>query len=72
MYLFDVMTVGVNLAGLPALSIPCGRNAAGLPVGLQLIGPQLSDAKLLRIARAFEMETGFSNMIAPTPGGLDE
>jgi len=71
MYLFDVMTVGVNLAGLPALSIPCGKNTAGLPIGLQIIGPRLSDAKLLQIGRAFELETGFSNMIAPAPGGQD-
>ena len=45
-----------NLAGLPAISVPCGRTAEGLPVGLQLIGAVMDDALLLRIAQAFELE----------------
>jgi aspartyl-tRNA(Asn)/glutamyl-tRNA(Gln) amidotransferase subunit A len=54
MYLSDVYTISVNLAGLPGISIPAGYSDAGLPVGLQLIGPVFSEAKLLRIARMHE------------------
>ncbi len=69
MYLCDVMTVGANLAGIPGLSIPCTDPRAGLPVGLQILGPRLSDGRLLRIGRAFERETGCSNRIAPLENG---
>jgi len=51
MYLEDVMSVPINLAGLPGLAIPAGETAAGLPLGLQLIGPRRSDAKLLKFAK---------------------
>jgi aspartyl-tRNA(Asn)/glutamyl-tRNA(Gln) amidotransferase subunit A len=54
MYLNDIYTVPVNLAGLPALSVPCGEDAAKLPVGLQLIGPHFGDERLLGLAAAFE------------------
>ena len=54
MYLCDVYTTAVNLAGLPALSIPCGFTAAGLPVGLQLIGKPLQEASLMGLARVYE------------------
>ncbi len=57
MYLADVFTVTVNLAGLPALSLPCGFTGAGLPVGLQLIGPALDEARLLRTGFAWQRET---------------
>lgn len=53
MYLADIMTVGVNLAGVPAISIPAGE-AGGLPVGLQLIAPQGADRALLGVAKATE------------------
>ena len=56
MYLSDVYTVPVNVAGLPAISVPCGM-AGGLPVGMQLIGPPLSEETLLRIAYAYEQAT---------------
>ncbi|HEY5667517.1 MAG TPA: amidase family protein, partial [Gammaproteobacteria bacterium] len=56
MYLNDIYTIGANLAGLPALSIPCGF-VAELPVGLQLIGPHLSEARLLRAAHHFQRQT---------------
>ena len=48
MYLEDVMSVPINLAGLPSLSFPAGKTADGLPVGLQLIGPRRSDASILQ------------------------
>ena len=49
MYLNDIYTIGANLAGLPAVSVPCGL-VDGLPVGLQIIGPHFAEAKLLNVA----------------------
>jgi aspartyl-tRNA(Asn)/glutamyl-tRNA(Gln) amidotransferase subunit A len=54
MYLMDIMTVPVSLAGLPAISVPCGKDAAGLTIGVQLMGPRCSDADLLALAREME------------------
>lgn len=57
MYLSDLMTIPVNLAGLPALSMPCGFDDKGLPIGLQLISNVLNEAKLLSAAYAYEQAT---------------
>jgi aspartyl-tRNA(Asn)/glutamyl-tRNA(Gln) amidotransferase subunit A len=65
MYLTDVLTIPSNMAGLPGLSIPCGL-ADGLPVGLQLVGPQFSENTLYRVAAALEQAIGFD----PVPGRL--
>ena len=54
MYLTDIYTISVNLAGLPGISIPCGFTGGGLPIGLQLIGRPFGEAGLLSIARAYE------------------
>ncbi len=54
MYLGDIYTVPVNIAGIPALSLPCGRDAAGLPIGVQLMGPKWSEARLYQAAAALE------------------
>lgn len=54
MYLEDLMSVPPSLAGLPAMSIPCGKTESGLPVGLQLIGPRKSDRSLLGLAKELE------------------
>jgi len=59
MYLSDVASIPVNLAGLPGISIPCGFGKGNMPIGLQLIGPPLSDAALLKAAHAFEQTTQF-------------
>jgi aspartyl-tRNA(Asn)/glutamyl-tRNA(Gln) amidotransferase subunit A len=56
MYLNDIYTIGANLAGVPAMSIPCGF-ARGLPVGLQIAGPHFAEAKLLNVAHVFQQET---------------
>jgi aspartyl-tRNA(Asn)/glutamyl-tRNA(Gln) amidotransferase subunit A len=57
MYLMDVFTLPCNLAGLPGLSVPCGFTRAGLPIGLQVLGRPFDEARLLRVARAYERET---------------
>ncbi|MDP3093121.1 MAG: Asp-tRNA(Asn)/Glu-tRNA(Gln) amidotransferase subunit GatA [Nitrospira sp.] len=54
MYLSDIFTISVNLAGLPAISLPCGFSKAGLPIGLQLIGRAFQEDTLLRAAHAYE------------------
>jgi aspartyl-tRNA(Asn)/glutamyl-tRNA(Gln) amidotransferase subunit A len=65
MYLGDVFTVSANLAGLPAISVPCGFTAAGLPIGLQLTGRQFDEAALLRAAYAYERDAGWSTRRPP-------
>jgi len=57
MYLNDIFTIPAPLAGLPALSVPCGFDARGLPVGLQLMGPHFAEARLLGAAHAYQRET---------------
>jgi aspartyl-tRNA(Asn)/glutamyl-tRNA(Gln) amidotransferase subunit A len=57
MYLFDLYTVSTNLAGLPAMSIPCGFSAAGLPIGLHLQAPPFEEERLLRGAWMFQQAT---------------
>jgi aspartyl-tRNA(Asn)/glutamyl-tRNA(Gln) amidotransferase subunit A len=59
MYLADVFTVSANLTGLPAISIPCGFTPGRLPVGLQLTGRMFDEALILRVAEAYERETGW-------------
>jgi aspartyl-tRNA(Asn)/glutamyl-tRNA(Gln) amidotransferase subunit A len=54
MYLNDIYTIGVNLAGLPGISVPCGFTVGGLPIGLQVIGQPFREAELLAIAQAYE------------------
>jgi aspartyl-tRNA(Asn)/glutamyl-tRNA(Gln) amidotransferase subunit A len=54
MYLCDIYTIGVNLAGLPGISVPCGFTKDNLPIGLQLIGQPFQEASLLAIAHAYD------------------
>lgn len=60
MYLNDVFTVTANLAGVPAISVPCGLSSEGLPIGLQLLGPYWSEAKLLRLTQAYQEAQPFT------------
>jgi len=59
MYLSDIHTIPVNLAGIPAVSIPCGFSPAGLPIGLQIMGKHFDEGMLLRVAYTFEQNTDF-------------
>ena len=59
MYLSDIYTVPANLAGLPGLSMPCGFDGNGMPIGAQLIGPALGDGRVLNAAHAFQLDTGW-------------
>jgi aspartyl-tRNA(Asn)/glutamyl-tRNA(Gln) amidotransferase subunit A len=65
MYLADVFTVGAPLAGLPALSVPCGFTSAGLPAGLQLVGRAWDEAALLGMAHAYEQATRWHDRHPP-------
>ncbi len=60
MYLADIYTVTGSLAGVPGISVPCGKTRAGLPVGMQIFGPHFSEGRVLQIARAFEKTGGFT------------
>jgi aspartyl-tRNA(Asn)/glutamyl-tRNA(Gln) amidotransferase subunit A len=59
MYLSDIFTISANLAGVPAMSVPCGFSASGLPIGLQLMGTHFNEQMLFRVAHHFEQATEF-------------
>ncbi|MDP6117495.1 MAG: Asp-tRNA(Asn)/Glu-tRNA(Gln) amidotransferase subunit GatA [Planctomycetota bacterium] len=59
MYLSDILTLSLNLAGLPGISVPCGFSARGLPLGLQIMGKPWDEATVLRAAHAFQENTDF-------------
>jgi aspartyl-tRNA(Asn)/glutamyl-tRNA(Gln) amidotransferase subunit A len=65
MYLADVLTVAPNLAGIPALSQPCGFTKAGLPIGLQIIGPALGEEICFRVGGAYEARTEWHKRLPP-------
>ena len=56
MYLSDIYTVPVNIAELPAISVPCGQNKLGLPIGMQLIGSKFSETTLFNVADVYETQ----------------
>lgn len=66
MYLGDIYTISVNLAGLPGISVPCGTDAKGLPIGVQMIGNCFEEKKILRAAYSFQKEHPF----AACPGAV--
>lgn len=63
MYLSDIYTVSVNLAGLPGISVPCGFDRNGMPIGAQLIGPALGEAKVLGAAHAYQLDTDWHQRV---------
>jgi aspartyl-tRNA(Asn)/glutamyl-tRNA(Gln) amidotransferase subunit A len=60
MYLADIFTVTGSLAGIPGISVPCGKTADGLPIGMQIFGPHFSEGRVMQLAHAFEKAGGFS------------
>jgi len=71
MYLNDIYTVTANLAGVPGISVPCGLSSEGLPIGLQLLGPNWSEAELLRLAHAYQLAQPFNHLPRLHAGQLD-
>jgi aspartyl-tRNA(Asn)/glutamyl-tRNA(Gln) amidotransferase subunit A len=65
MYLSDIFTISANLAGIPAMSVPCGLSAAGLPIGLQLMGRHFDEETLIRVGHNFEQATDFHKQRPP-------
>ncbi len=66
MYLADICTVSVNIAGLPGISVPCGVNSDNMPIGMQLIGNKFEEEKILNAAYTFEQEYKFRDKYKPT------
>ena len=66
MYLSDICTVSVNIAGLPGISIPCGLDSKGLPIGMQLIGKRFDEETIIKVAHAYEKQTKFREKFRPT------
>jgi len=64
MYMEDLCTIPVNMAGLPGLSIPCGLDSNGMPIGMQIIGKHFDEAGILRLAKAYENVSGYKNIKA--------
>lgn len=62
MYLEDIYTVSLNISGLPGMSVPCGFDKAGMPIGMQLIGKAFDEGTLLKVAYTFEQNTEFHKM----------
>ena len=65
MYLSDICTVSVNIAGLPGISIPCGVDSNGMPVGMQLIGNKYAEETILNAAYTYEQATKFRENYKP-------
>ena len=59
MYLADLCTVSINIAGVPAISVPCGVDSQGMPIGVQLIGKHFDEETILRAAYTYEQEEKF-------------
>lgn len=60
MYLADIYTVTGSLAGVPGISVPCGKTNCGLPIGMQIFGPHFGESRILQLAHAFEKSGGFA------------
>ncbi|MDP2828424.1 MAG: Asp-tRNA(Asn)/Glu-tRNA(Gln) amidotransferase subunit GatA [Sulfuricellaceae bacterium] len=70
MYLSDIYTIAVNLAGLPGMSVPCGFGDNGLPVGLQIIGNYFSEARMLNVAHQYQLATDWHLRLPPLGNGV--
>ena len=66
MYLSDIYTVPVNVAGIPGISIPCGIDSKGMPIGMQLLGNRFEESKILNVAYAYEQSVKFRENYKPT------
>ena len=66
MYLSDICTVSVNVAGLPGISIPCGVDSQGLPIGMQLIGKKFDEETIIKVAHAYERQANFRQNYKPS------
>ena len=66
MYLSDLLTIPANLAGLPAISLPCGFDSSAMPIGLQLIGNVLDESSILNVAHQYEVT---ANVMKGRPPG---
>jgi aspartyl-tRNA(Asn)/glutamyl-tRNA(Gln) amidotransferase subunit A len=65
MYLNDIFTTPANLAGLPGMSIPCGFDTKGLPIGLQIIGNYFAEARMLNVAHQYQQVTDWHMKMPP-------
>ncbi len=65
MYLADIYTISANLAGIPAISLPCGFDDNSLPIGMQILAPAFEEEKLLRLSRMFELQTDYHKKKPP-------
>ena len=72
MYLADVFTVSANLAGLPAMSVPCGFTPDGLPLGLQILGRAWEETTVLRVGRSYQRATAWHRAVPPGFADSDE
>ncbi len=68
MYLSDIYTIAVNLAGLPGMSVPCGFGDTGLPVGLQIVGNYFAEARMLNVAHQYQLATDWHTRLPPLHG----
>ena len=66
MYLADICTVSINIGGLPGISVPCGVNSEGMPIGMQLVGNKFEEEKIINAAYAFEQEYKFRDKYRPS------
>ena len=62
MYAADICTVSINIAGLPAMSLPFGTDSKGLPIGVQIIGKAMGDAAVMHAAHALESDSGYTKI----------
>ena len=69
MYVNDILTIPVNLAGVPGISIPCGFSSEGLPIGLQIIGKHFAESTVYRVAHAYEQKTDYHKQQPQIGGG---